>query len=328
MNDIKNTDFLNTFPPALKEDESMLALGQLIAEELHITACETQKNIIYANIDTLPECWLDILAYDLHIDWYDYDYPIEAKRAIVKDSVKIHQRLGTKAAVEMALGGIHPQSEIEEWFTYGGEPYKFRIILDTTHSRVKADYEEIVKTIDVYKRLTAHLDGLYYQGSACVAIKSLAEYFLFSVPTTGQIKTGTQPCRNTVGAVEKTAIGINAKAAGYLAEAARTGTRPDRNIVFLMQNSELVTDSDTNGYKFTSNLTGETVTGTVPCTDTVGEAEGKNVTVATAGQGYKFLSGLTGATNLDEPERGMATMAETESYQYAVKRCGSSGLSK
>ena len=46
----------------MKKYKSMLALGQLIAEELHITAHETKKNIIYANIEELSETWLDVLA--------------------------------------------------------------------------------------------------------------------------------------------------------------------------------------------------------------------------------------------------------------------------
>ena len=86
MNKIQDTDFMIQFPPALKKDKSMLALGEIIAEELHITAHETRKNIIYANIEELSETWLDVLAYDLHVDWYDYDYLIEIKRAIIKDS--------------------------------------------------------------------------------------------------------------------------------------------------------------------------------------------------------------------------------------------------
>ena len=112
MNSLKDADFYATFPPALKKDEKMVALGRLIANELHQTVEQTKKNIIYANINELSETWLDVLAYDLHVDWYDYDYPIEAKRAIIRDSVRVHQKLGTKAAVEMALGGIHPKSEI------------------------------------------------------------------------------------------------------------------------------------------------------------------------------------------------------------------------
>ena len=75
MNNLKEVDFLSRFPPVLAQDEKMLALGRLIAEELHITANEIEKNIIYANIDNLSETWLDVLAYDLHVDWYDYDYP-------------------------------------------------------------------------------------------------------------------------------------------------------------------------------------------------------------------------------------------------------------
>ena len=102
MNSLKDADFYATFPPALKKDEKMVALGRLIADELHQTVEQTKKNIIYANINELSETWLDVLAYDLHVDWYDYDYPIEAKRAIIRDSVRVHQKLGTKAAVEMA----------------------------------------------------------------------------------------------------------------------------------------------------------------------------------------------------------------------------------
>lgn len=322
MNKIKDADFLTTFPPALRQDESMLALGRLIAEELHITAEETKKNIIYANIEELSETWLDVLAYDLHVDWYDYDYPIEAKRAIIRDSVRVHQKLGTKAAVEMALGGIHPQSEIEEWFDYDGEPFRFRIVLDTTQSRVAADYDEIVRTVDIYKRLTAHLDGLYYQGSICVVIMPKTEYYLFSVPMTGQLKAGTEPHRNTVGAVSNAIVSINAQAAGYMAEFVRTGTKPDRNIVFAAQDSEIVTDSDTKGYPYTVGQTGRYKAGTTPYIHTVGGAGSETITALTKGQGYKFNSDLTGT----KPDRNILfeygeveAVGETEIIAYVFE---------
>ncbi len=402
MNNIKNTDFLTTFPPALKQDEKMVALGRLVADELHITAEETKKNIIYANINELSETWLDTLAYDLHVDWYDYDYPIEAKRAIIRDSVRVHQKLGTKAAVEMALGGIHPLSEIEEWFDYNGTPFHFRIVLDTTNSRVEADYEEIVKTVNIYKRLTAHLDGLYYQCSMCVVVIPQTEYFLFSTPMTGQLKAGTEPYRNTVGVVENAVININTQAAGYIAESVRTGTKPYRNITLAKQDSEIVTDSDTQGYGYTSNQTGKTKAGTEPYISTVGGAGSKEVKATAAGQGYIFDSDIAGtkpdrsiifesagtaavgetdteaylfenaligttprrnvvfaqenaetvadteteqhqytadmtgqtragtepytSTSWGESEKGMKTTAESDSYQYEVKRCGSNRL--
>lgn len=322
MSKIKDADFLTTFPPALKQDESMLALGRLIAEELHITAGETKKNIIYANIEELSETWLDVLAYDLHVDWYDYDYPIEAKRAIIRDSVRVHQKLGTKAAVEMALGGIHPQSEIEEWFDYDGEPFCFRIVLDTTKSRVAADYDEIVRTVDIYKRLTAHLDGLYYQGSICVVVMPKTEYYLFSVPMTGQLKAGTEPYRNTVGAVSNAVISINAQAAGYMAEFVRTGTKPDRNIVFATQDSEIVTDSDTKGYPYAAGQTGKYKAGTTPYIDTVGGTGNETITATAAGQGYKFDSDLAGTKpdrNILFESEEVEAVGETEMIAYVFE---------
>lgn len=375
MNSLKDADFYATFPPALKKDEKMVALGRLIANELHQTVEQTKKNIIYANINELSETWLDVLAYDLHVDWYDYDYPIEAKRAIIRDSVRVHQKLGTKAAVEMALGGIHPKSEIEEWFDYGGKPYRFRIVLDTTESRVAADYDEIIKTVDIYKRLTAHLDGLYYQGSITVVVMPKTEFWLYSVPMTGQLKTGTEPHRNTVGAVENAVIDVMTQAAGYTAEFTPTGTKPDRNITFATKDTEIVTESDTTGYQYTSNQTGQAykfdsdLTGTKPDRNmqyqtadvaAVGETEAqaypfesiftgtvpdravtvKNRDIQTVAdtetEQYPYETDMTGQKKTGtEPytntkpgisDKGMATTAETESYQYEVKRCGKNRL--
>ena len=114
MNDLYSIDFTRSLPPALKNDPNMLALAQTIAEQLQATARQIKQNIIYARIDELDEQTLDILAYDLHVDWYDYSYPIEVKRRTIKDSVRVHRRLGTKYAVETALGAVFPGTKVQE----------------------------------------------------------------------------------------------------------------------------------------------------------------------------------------------------------------------
>ena len=176
MNKIQDADFMVQFPPALKKDKSMLALGRIIAEELHITAHETRKNIIYANIEELSETWLDVLAYDLHVDWYDYDYPIEIKRAVIKDSIRIHQKLGTKYAVETALRNVYKGASISEWFEYGGRPYYFKINIDTGGSSFSENaYADILNKVQFYKNLRSHCDGLYislYGSSAQVRVEA------------------------------------------------------------------------------------------------------------------------------------------------------------
>ena len=113
-NTIYGIDLTRALPPTLKNDEDMLALARVIGAELQETGRLIRQNIIYPRIDELPENVLDILAYDLHVDWYDFDYPIEAKRSIIKDSVKVHKRLGTVYATLTALRSVYPNSEIEE----------------------------------------------------------------------------------------------------------------------------------------------------------------------------------------------------------------------
>jgi len=162
--DICSVDFTRSLPPTLKDDPEINALGRAIAEQLQITAKQIRQNIIYARIDELDEQTLDILAYDLHVDWYDHSYPIEVKRQTIKDSVKIHRRLGTKYAVETALGAVFPGTKVEEWFEYGGDPYTFRVIINATENGVTAAQQAaVLERVIFYKNLRSHLEAVRFK---------------------------------------------------------------------------------------------------------------------------------------------------------------------
>lgn len=159
--DFYSADFTNSLPPALKNDPDMMALAQTISAQLQTTAAEVRKNIIYARIDELDEATLDVLAYDLHVDWYDYSYPIEVKRRTIRDSIQVHRRLGTKYAVEKALGAVYPGTKVEEWFEYGGDPYKFRVVIGATEAGITADRQAaVLDRVRFYKNLRSHLEAI------------------------------------------------------------------------------------------------------------------------------------------------------------------------
>lgn len=163
-NDILSIDFTRSLPPALKNDPKMIALAKSIADQLQINARQIKKNIIYARIDELDEQTLDILAYDLHVDWYDFSYPIAVKRQTIKDSVRVHRKLGTKFAVETALGAVFPGTQVKEWFEYGGDPYMFKVIIGATESGVSADRQAaVLERVRFYKNLRSHLEAISYQ---------------------------------------------------------------------------------------------------------------------------------------------------------------------
>lgn len=173
-NDIFEMDLTRTLPPILKNDDKIRALSQTIAKELQETALQIKNNIIYSNIDALPENLIDLLAYDLHIDWYNYDYPIRIKRELVKTSIKVHKKLGTIYAVETALSVLHPQAKVQEWFEYGGEPFFFRINIYVTFSRLAPEAKDIIRVVNIYKRLTAHLDKIIYRFSTAAEVKNIS----------------------------------------------------------------------------------------------------------------------------------------------------------
>lgn len=171
-NSLYDIDFTFALPPTLKQDDEMLSLARIIAGELQENIRLARLNIIYARIDKLPENVLDILAYDFHVDWYDYSYPVSVKRQIIKDSVKVHKRLGTKYAVETVLSNVFQKAWVSEWYEYGGRPYYFRINIDVSESGASIkENKELIRQIFFYKNLRSWIDEISYQAvskPACI----------------------------------------------------------------------------------------------------------------------------------------------------------------
>ena len=156
-------NMMATLPPALRNDPSVTALFEALAEALAARPAEIGRLLIYPAIDTLDEPLLDILAYDFKVDWWDPEYSIEEKRRTLKDSWRVHRLLGTKAAVETAISAIYPDTKVMEWFEYGGEPYGFKLLLDATHENVDPErHRRVLERVDFYKNLRSHLDGVEY----------------------------------------------------------------------------------------------------------------------------------------------------------------------
>lgn len=214
-------NLMRTLPSVLSNDENMRSLAQVIADTLSARTGEIDKLKIYTQIDNLPEDLLDILAHDFKVDWYGYDYGIDAKRALIKDSFQVHRKLGTRGAVEKALSDIYPGSEVEEWFDYGGLPYYFRIILDVTNQRVHIDNDEIFRTVSMYKSLRSYLENnaIIYRSRLEIQIGVTSGYIIYDVR-----RSGTYPIVITQGSIESSSIDLGADATSQAYTAKYCGT--------------------------------------------------------------------------------------------------------
>ena len=163
MNELGKRSFLRSLPEVLRNDKRVSALAEIIADALTVTVSDTELVAIYPNIDEMPEDVLDALAYDFKVDWYDYSYSLEKKRATIKDSWNVHRKLGTKYAVETAISAVYPNTKLEEWFEYGGEPYFFRLRIDLTGVLPNPEgHERVMKRLAYYKNLRSHIDEIKY----------------------------------------------------------------------------------------------------------------------------------------------------------------------
>jgi len=125
--DISTVHLLELIPPNLRTDEKVRAAAESINLQLQQISQLIPQVAITHNIDTLPEAWVDELAWQQHVDFYNPDLPIEQKREIVKNSPRWHRIKGTPAAVEELISTIFGSGNVIEWYEYDGQPGYFKV---------------------------------------------------------------------------------------------------------------------------------------------------------------------------------------------------------
>lgn len=296
---IYDSDFTKYLPQPLTHDSKMIALAKAAADELLTASGLVQNVLIYSRIDELPEEIVDILAYDFHVDWYDFNYPLAAKRDLLKSSVRVHKKMGTKYAIEKALSALYPESEVEEWFEYEGEPGHFHIVCDVTNSRITASYSDIVRAVKIYKRISAHMDEVVYQSHIHCEIRTHTDCFLYKTPLTGRLEAGTHPQRNRRGVNYGNNIVVGTEAAGFIFVNPAAGTIPERNTVFRGTVAQIDAETALNAFMYRNIPAGQINAGESPQRSHRGGNAGAAVEMESKAAAYGFTSAAAGTI----PER-------------------------
>lgn len=286
--DIFTVNFADYLPGALKQDPKIRAIAEAVTKEALTVSGEIENVLIYSRIDELPEALIDILAYDMHVDWYDYSFPLKVKRDILKSSVKVHKKMGTKYAVEKALGALYPQSEVEEWYQYEGEPHHFHIVCDVTENRVTASFQEIINAVMMYKRLSSHLDEVVYQASVGIRVETHTDFFLYKNPATGSLLAGTYPQRIRRGVQSGNVIIVGTDAAGFIFLPTQAGTYPYRSRIFRHTDAQIDTETASNAFRHRNTPAGQINAGEEPQRSHRGAAAGAGIEAQTETEGKMY----------------------------------------
>ena len=257
---IRKVPLDQTAPPILEKDAKIAALVKALAKLLQDHAELIYGAVgIYYRIGELDEAMLDILATDLHADWYDYDGSLAEKRKLIANDVMIHRGMGTVDMLRRVLESIHGDSAIEEWFEYGGEPYYFRVAIDVTDPEEEIDHGRIINAIKVYKPVRAHLEeeNIAYRCVDTMQLSETSDYVIYDVR-----RAGTFPNAAMLGAGGDGVIVLAGRTAAGIIDPPRSGsghagTFPTASTLGASGSTAISTASEAAGVAYTAPLCGE-----------------------------------------------------------------------
>ncbi len=311
------------FTNGAKHNPEIKALSYAVLKEKQRIINQADRTRTLALIDELPETILDILAVELRTPLYQENFSIGVKRELIKDTLIYYTYMGTPEATNRMLSAIFPGSYIEEWYTYGGNPGCFQIILDMSDFKECAVAAEIIEGVKKVKRLTAHIDELVYQCSIGIIIETHGKGYKHSADRTGKSLTGTEPWRNKRGGFAHGELEAVISADGYECEAPVTGTEPYRSFTAGLNDISIAAQSQARPYKDKSGMTGHFSAGEAPYRNTAGIAEQSLIKVRTDEEFYGFESELMPAKGNINRENIVPTVT-AENFAFPVKRCGTS----
>ena len=127
MQDIYSLSLTDIAPPNIASDHEVSSIITALDPQLQELSRDSLQPLILARIDELPEPVLDLLAWQLHADFYDLAGTIDMKREAVKSSILWHMHKGTEWAIHEALRQIDIRAEFVPWWDDDSDPYTFKL---------------------------------------------------------------------------------------------------------------------------------------------------------------------------------------------------------
>lgn len=147
-------------PDSILNDPKLDAAAQALDVQIFKVLAVVKDVLHLPRLDELSGTLLDLLAWQFHVDFYEPLYlSDEQKRQLIRRSVDWHRRRGTVSAVEDLCAAVFSGVQIEEWMTYGGAPYTFRLSTKS-FARSEDDWIAFKKMIHIAKNVRSHLDSI------------------------------------------------------------------------------------------------------------------------------------------------------------------------
>lgn len=164
MTDLSDLTLLQILPESIRSDEQVQAMAEALQTDIDSINALIPTIELYSRIDELPEPILRMLAWEHRVyrnEWA-LAQTIEAKRDLIRNSFELNQRRGTRQSLERVLSLLDVDASVQEWFEYGGDPYRFKVNVLSIGGQAltAAQFDQVARLVDQYKPLRSWLDSI------------------------------------------------------------------------------------------------------------------------------------------------------------------------
>lgn len=122
----------NALPSEMKTPERIALSYAFDMQKKKYFDC-VRRVYIWADLESVSDDKLDFLAVENRVLFYSPSLAPSVKRNMIRNSIYWYMKLGTRQAMEEMIDTVfgNENTSVEEWFTYAGEPFHFRIAVGT-----------------------------------------------------------------------------------------------------------------------------------------------------------------------------------------------------
>jgi phage tail P2-like protein len=209
--DLKSSNLIDNTPPSISGDAKVQAACYAWDRQMREVIDAIDEVVILPNLAKIVDSRLiDLLAWQLHVDFYESDAPLEVRRELVQKSLEWHTYKGTKWAVQDILRTVFATGEVIEWFEYNPKPhadwheaYRFKIVVSSGFGD-PAQARRLINAINAVKPASRWLEEFVVGNPtkldlwhASVTVRNIqTKIFMMLTPTeaTGPVYVGLSLC--------------------------------------------------------------------------------------------------------------------------------------
>lgn len=134
MINVRDVTISDLLPYTMKTPKN-IALSKAFGEMTRYLYDTLQSVVFWADIKTASDMLLNSMAAEIDCPFYENGMSIEQKRELIAVSDIYNSRTGTTSAVDKLIAAAFKNGNIQEWYEYGGNPYCFKINMDSSSSK-------------------------------------------------------------------------------------------------------------------------------------------------------------------------------------------------